>query len=65
MEYKRNRIRLLCRDCEWCEATENVSRCLIESNLRTNWMGTIYIQHPDWKNYNGACIDYRGKNETL
>jgi hypothetical protein len=58
MEY-RKRVRLSCENCKWHTVLRDVARCVIATNLRENWMGTIYKKHPDWKNYNGACSDYK------
>jgi len=59
---ERNRIHLYCRDCKWFFIGRKAERCLLPHNQRQNWMGTVYLEHPDWKNYNDACEDYiKGK----
>ena len=60
---ERNRIRLKCKDCVWYRKGKNAERCFVESNLSTNWLGVVYMKHPDWKNYNDACIDYEKKGK--
>ena len=65
MRERNNRVRLHCKNCKWYATVRNVPRCLVESNLSSNWAGIVYKKHPDWKNYNSACKDYymEGKNE--
>ena len=57
MDY-RKRVRLSCKDCKWYEIIKSVQRCTVKSNMDHNWVGVIYKQHPDWKNYNKICEDY-------
>ena len=56
---ERNRLRLYCKNCKWFTIGRKAERCLLPDNQRHNWMGTIYLKHPDWKNYNDACVDYK------
>ena len=63
MDYRKRTFRVNCLNCKWYEVIKGIPRCLIESNLYTNWRGIIYKEHPDWKNYNGACKDYNEGEE--
>ena len=60
---ERNRIRFHCKDCKWYRVGKKAERCFVESNLYDSWRGVVYMKHPDWKNYNDACIDYEKKGE--
>jgi hypothetical protein len=47
--------------CAACQhyIEEGIShRCTLSSNLGKNWLGLVYHEHPDQKNYNGRCKDY-------
>lgn len=53
--------------CEKCQhyATDkrccDTKRCRAKSNLSSNWIGTVYMKHPDSKNWNNKCEDYKEK----
>jgi hypothetical protein len=47
--------------CAACQhyIEEGIShRCTLSSNLGKNWLGLVYHEHPEQKNYNGRCKDY-------
>lgn len=47
-----------CRKCKWYGpvGTDGPhARCHYPENLRTNWLGIIYIKHPDELNWNRRC----------
>ena len=60
------RERVYCKNCKWYKHRKVASRCLVETNMYINWRGVVYKKHPDWKNYNRECKDYKeGDNEEI
>jgi hypothetical protein len=56
------RMRIERNKCEQCVhyGEEGISqRCFLETNLSSNWLGVIYLEHPDQKNILGRCPDYK------
>jgi hypothetical protein len=39
-------------------------RCIQSTNLGQNWLGLVYQEHPEQKNYNGRCKHYEEVTES-
>jgi RNA polymerase subunit RPABC4/transcription elongation factor Spt4 len=56
------RMRVERKQCVACQhyMIEGIShRCTLEDNTYKNWLGMMYIEHPNQKNLRGQCSDYK------
>jgi hypothetical protein len=59
------RVRVVCKSCRFYKEEGIWFRCILESNLTSNWIGVVYKLHPTAKNLSGRCKDYEeiGSND--
>ena len=54
-----------CYKCEYFVAGKDdlthTPRCLYKENLRSNWLGPVYIRRPDTINWNHKCKWFQEK----
>ena len=53
-----------CTDCKFFRKSSRcpADRCDCPDNLRSDWMGTVYMKTPDARNWNHKCENYRPVN---
>lgn len=56
-DYFENRVH--CETCKYFKIDGIAERCMLETNTRQNWLGTIYLKTPGNRNYDGRCPDYQ------